>query len=67
MPRGVGLNGMYHGIHPRHRGNNGWQAQRQLCIQHGHFVHVFVERAEDKSVPIPLNIRSALEKILVSG
>ena len=33
----------------------------------GHFVHVFVERAKDKSVPIPLNIRSALEKILVSG
>ena len=33
----------------------------------GHFVHVFVERAKDKSVTIPLNIRSALEKILVSG
>ena len=33
---------------------------------HGHFVHVFVERAENRSVPIPDNLRAALEKILVS-
>ncbi len=33
----------------------------------GHFVHVFVERAEDKAVPIPAGIRSALEQILVSS
>jgi acyl-CoA thioester hydrolase len=33
----------------------------------GHFVHVFVDRAADKSVPIPGSIRNALEKILVSA
>lgn len=33
---------------------------------HGHFVHVFVERAENRSVPIPDNLRAALEKLLVS-
>ena len=31
----------------------------------GHFVHVFVERAANKSVPIPENLRAALERILV--
>ena len=30
---------------------------------HGHFVHVFVERAANKSVPIPKNLRSALAKL----
>lgn len=33
---------------------------------HGHFVHVFVERAVNRSVPIPENLRAALEKILVA-
>ncbi len=33
----------------------------------GHFVHVFVDRAANKSVPIPASIRAALEKILVSA
>jgi len=32
---------------------------------YGHFVHVFVERAANKSVPIPENLRTALEKIAV--
>ena len=32
---------------------------------HGHFVHVFVERAENKAVPIPGNLRAALERVLV--
>lgn len=32
---------------------------------HGHFVHVFVERAANKSVPIPDSLRAALQKILV--
>jgi acyl-CoA thioester hydrolase len=32
---------------------------------HGHFVHVFVERAENRSVAIPVPLRSALELILV--
>jgi acyl-CoA thioester hydrolase len=30
---------------------------------YGHFVHVFVDRAANKSVPIPGPIRSALERI----
>ena len=30
---------------------------------HGHFVHVFVERAENRSVPIPENLRRALERL----
>ncbi|MDC0361706.1 acyl-CoA thioesterase [Halioglobus sp.] len=30
---------------------------------HGHFVHVFVERAVNRSVPIPELLRAALEKI----
>lgn len=31
----------------------------------GEFIHVFVNRAENKSVPIPENIRNALEKLLI--
>ena len=31
----------------------------------GHFVHVFVERAANKSVPIPTPLRSALQRILI--
>jgi len=31
----------------------------------GHFVHVFVERAANKSVPIPAKLRIALQRILV--
>ena len=30
---------------------------------HGHFVHVFVERASNKPVPIPAPIRAALERL----
>jgi acyl-CoA thioester hydrolase len=37
----------------------------EQAAAHGHFVHVFVERAENKSVPIPQNLRVALENILV--
>lgn len=29
----------------------------------GHFVHVFVDRAADKSVPIPTQLREALERL----
>ena len=32
---------------------------------HGHFVHVFVERARNKSVPIPEPLRAALARIQV--
>lgn len=31
---------------------------------HGHFVHVFVDREKDRSVPIPPNLRVALERLL---
>ncbi len=31
---------------------------------HGHFVHVFVDRATRQPVPIPARIRAALEKIV---
>jgi len=32
---------------------------------HGYFVHVFVEREANRSVPVPPALRRALEKILV--
>jgi acyl-CoA thioester hydrolase len=32
---------------------------------HGHFVHVFVAREANQSVPIPQNLRAALERLLV--
>jgi len=35
----------------------------EVAAAHGHFVHVFVERAVNKSVPIPAALRAALEKI----
>ncbi|MFT4615449.1 MAG: acyl-CoA thioester hydrolase [Bacteroidia bacterium] len=37
----------------------------EQAAAHGHFVHVFVERAENRSVPIPDSLRRALEKLLV--
>lgn len=37
-----------------------------VACAHGHFVHVFVERAANRSVPIPANLRDALEKILIA-
>lgn len=33
------------------------------ALAHGHFVHVFVDRAANKSVPIPEGLRAALEKL----
>ena len=36
------------------------------AVAHGHFVHVFVERATNQSVPIPEQARAALERILVT-
>lgn len=38
------------------------QDEDSACA-HGHFVHVFVERAESRSVPIPAPLREALEKL----
>lgn len=37
----------------------------QQAAAHGYFVHVFVERAENRAVPIPDKLRSALERLLV--
>ncbi|MFV0297745.1 MAG: acyl-CoA thioesterase, partial [Hyphomicrobiaceae bacterium] len=33
----------------------------------GHFVHVFVDRATQRPIPIPEPMRSALERLLVKG
>lgn len=33
------------------------------ALAHGHFVHVFVDRAANKSVPIPQGLRVALERL----
>ena len=35
----------------------------QVAAAHGYFVHVFVERAKNRSVPIPQNLRAALERL----
>ncbi len=37
----------------------------EQAAAHGHFVHVFVDRAADRSVPIPEGLRSALAAIAV--
>ena len=36
----------------------------EQAAAHGHFVHVFVERAANKAVPIPAQLRAALEYLL---
>jgi len=36
------------------------------AIAHGHFVHVFVDRATRTATPIPARIRAALERLLVA-
>lgn len=38
---------------------------RETACAHGHFVHVFVDRASNRSVPIPERLRQALEKLRV--
>lgn len=38
----------------------------ELPAANGHFVHVFVDRESGKSVAIPQDLRTALEKILVA-
>ena len=38
------------------------QGEEQAAA-HGHFVHVFVERAQNTSVPIPVNLRDALQRL----
>ncbi len=34
------------------------------CCAHGHFVHVFVDRASNQSVAIPDTLRAALQKLM---
>lgn len=36
-----------------------------VAAAHGHFVHVFVDRATRKPVPIPASLRTALERLVV--
>jgi acyl-CoA thioester hydrolase len=40
-----------------------FRAGEEQCCANGHFVHVFVDRASNKAVSIPENLRTALEKI----
>ena len=35
----------------------------EQAAAHGHFVHVFVDRVADKSVPIPASLRQALARL----
>lgn len=42
-----------------------FKAGEEVAVAHGHFVHVFVERAANRSVPIPENLRTALARLLV--
>ncbi|MFU8764380.1 MAG: acyl-CoA thioesterase [Haliea sp.] len=37
------------------------------ALAHGHFVHVFVDRAANKSVPIPGSLRQALTQLAVNS
>ena len=41
-----------------------FRSGEEQAAAHGHFVHVFVDRAADKSVPIPAGLRRALERLL---
>jgi len=36
----------------------------EQAVAHGHFVHVFVDRAANSAVPIPDRLRQALERLL---
>ena len=38
----------------------------EQAVAHGHFVHVFVDRQANKSVPIPAPLRDALQRIASS-
>lgn len=42
------------------------EGETEACA-FGDFVHVFVNRAENRSVPIPDQIRNALEKLRIAG
>ena len=38
--------------------------ERISDVAHGQFVHVFVDRKTDKAIPIPVNVKTALESIV---
>jgi len=40
-----------------------FRAGAEQAAAHGYFVHVFVDRAVDKAVPIPARLRQALERL----
>ncbi|MBK9031826.1 MAG: acyl-CoA thioesterase [Myxococcales bacterium] len=40
--------------------------ERDLAVAHGHFVHVFVDRATRRPVAIPARVRAALAAIVVT-
>jgi len=42
-----------------------FRAGENAAVAHGHFVHVFVERATQKSVSIPAQMRAGLQAIVV--
>ncbi|QFU74779.1 acyl-CoA thioesterase [Halioglobus maricola] len=42
-----------------------FRKDESTAVANGHFVHVFVDRAADSSVPIPSQLRRALERIVV--
>jgi acyl-CoA thioester hydrolase len=40
---------------------------QDAAAAHGHFVHVFVERPAETSVPVPAPLREALSRLLTEG
>lgn len=42
-----------------------FREDEDIAVADGHFVHVFVDKASNKSVPIPDTIKQALEAIFV--
>jgi acyl-CoA thioester hydrolase len=41
-----------------------FRGDEQEAAAHGHFVHVFVERAVERSAPVPAAIRAALARLV---
>ncbi|PWF47770.1 acyl-CoA thioesterase [Massilia glaciei] len=44
-----------------------YRNEEQLPSAAGHFVHVYVERAGNRSVPVPASVRNVLETIRVAA
>ena len=41
-----------------------YAGENKRRVAHGQFVHVFVDRKTDKAIPIPVNVKAALESIV---